>query len=203
VKIQEAEGQIITDYHVCPTRVPDKTLWVLALERHHALFGYAPRLAVADAGFASAANERAARELGVTRVVLPRRGAMEARRPAAPRQRWYRRGLRWRPGSEGRISIVKRSHGLRRCRYRGAAGMERWVGLGIIASQLAGTRALRRHVEPPEALDEVAHVVALSAPSVARRAPLTPDISAWFVGVALAKQPGVRVRGPTRAFGAS
>src|SRR5207247_7595406 len=24
VKIQEAEGQIITDYHVCPTRVPDK-----------------------------------------------------------------------------------------------------------------------------------------------------------------------------------
>src|SRR2546425_2805495 len=65
VKIQEAEGQIITDYHVCPTRGPDKALWMPALERHHALFGHAPRLAVADAGFASAANERAARELGV------------------------------------------------------------------------------------------------------------------------------------------
>src|SRR5207244_11726806 len=33
VKIQEAEGQIITDYHVCPTRVPDKALWMPALER--------------------------------------------------------------------------------------------------------------------------------------------------------------------------
>jgi len=136
VKIQEAEGQIITDYHVCPIRVPDKTLWTPALDRHRGLFGRAPRLAVADAGFASAANERAALDLGVKRVVLPRRGPPAGGGPAPPGQRWYRRGLRWRTGSEGRISAVKRSHGLRRCRYRGEAGMERWVGLGIIASNL-------------------------------------------------------------------
>jgi IS5 family transposase len=136
VKIQEAEGHIITDYHVCPMRVPDKALWMPALAQHQALFGHAPRLAVADAGFASAANERAARDLGVTRVVLPRQRSSEARGPALPRQRWYRRGLRWRTGSEGRISAVKRRHGLRRCRYRGEAGMERWVGLGVIASNL-------------------------------------------------------------------
>src|SRR5438132_2484711 len=137
VKIQEAEGQIITDYHVCPTRVPDKTLWGPSLERHHALFGHAPRLAVADAGFASAANERTAHERGVTRVVLPRGGASpRTRSPSPPRQRWYRRALQWRTGSEGRISAVKRTHGLRRCLYRGEAGMERWVGLGVIASNL-------------------------------------------------------------------
>jgi IS5 family transposase len=143
VKIQEADGQIITDYHVCPTRVPDKALWTPALERHRSLFGRAPYLAVADAGFASAANERAAHELGVRRVVLPR--GRPPGRAAAPRQRWYRRGLRWRTGSEGRISAVKRRHGLRRCRYRGPAGMERWVGLGIIASNLLVLgRAARR-----------------------------------------------------------
>jgi IS5 family transposase len=136
VKIQEAEGQIITDYEVCPTRVPDKTLWMPALERHRVVFGRPPRLAVADAAFASAANARAAREFGVTRVVLPRRGPPAGRGPAPPRQRWYRRGLQWRTGSEGRISAVKRCHGLRRCRYRGEAGMERWVGLGVIASNL-------------------------------------------------------------------
>jgi len=136
VKIQEAEGQIITDYHVCPTRVPDKTLWTLALDRHRGLFGRAPRLAVADAGFASAANERAALDCGVKRVVLPRRGPPAGGGPAPPGQRWYRRGLRWRTGSEGRISAVKRGQGLRRCRYRGEAGMERWVGLGIIAGNL-------------------------------------------------------------------
>jgi IS5 family transposase len=134
VKIQEAEGQIITDYQVCPTRVPDDELWVPALERHVALFGRPPRLAVADAGFASSANERAATALGVKRVALPRRGrGVSARRPPA---RWYRRALRWRTGCEGRISAIKRCHGLRRCRYRGPQGMERWVGLGAIANNL-------------------------------------------------------------------
>ena len=35
-----------------------------------------------------------------------------------------------------RISVSKRRHGLQRCRYRGDDGMQRWVGLGIIADNL-------------------------------------------------------------------
>jgi hypothetical protein len=35
--------------------------------------------------------------------------------------------------SEGRISVLKRRHGLGRCRYRGDARMQRWVGLGVTA----------------------------------------------------------------------
>ncbi len=129
VKIQEAEAQFITDYEVCRTRVPDQALWVPSLVRHEQLFGRAPRLAVADGGFASRANERAAYEHGVRQVVLPRQ-----RRKG--RSRAVRAALRWRTGCEGRISVLKRRHGLRRCRYRGLAGMERWVGLGIIANDL-------------------------------------------------------------------
>ena len=37
---------------------------------------------------------------------------------------------------EGRISGLKQRHGLARCRYRGMRGMERWVGLGVIANNL-------------------------------------------------------------------
>jgi hypothetical protein len=48
-------------------------------------------------------------------------------------QRWFRRGQKWRTGSEGRISVLKRRHGLRRCHYPGLDGMRRWVGLGVIA----------------------------------------------------------------------
>lgn len=129
VKIQEAEGQLITDYTVCPTRVPDRTLWRPTLERHAQLFGRPPKLAVADAGFASRANEQLARDHHVRTVVLPwqRRG---------PRTRQFRAALRWRTGSEGRISVLKRRHGLVRCRYRGPEGMERWVGLAVIANDL-------------------------------------------------------------------
>ena len=43
VKIQEAEAQFITDYEVCPTRVPDGTLWAPSLARHVQLFGRPPR----------------------------------------------------------------------------------------------------------------------------------------------------------------
>jgi IS5 family transposase len=129
VKIQEAEAQVITDYEVCERRVPDQALWVPSLVRHEELFGRAPRLAVADAGFASRANERAASARGVRNVVLPwqrRKG----------RARRVRAALKWRTGCEGRISALKRRHGLRRSRYRGLAGMQRWVGLGVIANNL-------------------------------------------------------------------
>lgn len=133
VKIQEAEGQFITDYVVCATRVADQDLWVPSLEKHRQLFGRPPRMAVADAGFASRKNELAATELGVKRVVLP--GASK-RSKEKERKRWFRRALRWRTGCEGRISALKRRHGLRRCRDRGMAGMERWVGMGVIANNL-------------------------------------------------------------------
>lgn len=138
VKIQEAEGGLITDYEVCPTRVPDQDLWQPSLIKHQELFDRPPRLAVADGGFASAANERIATELGVDKIALPRtRGRpTPKKKPAPSRQRWFRCALRWRTGCEGRISVLKRCHGLRRCRYRGPRGMERWVGLGVIANNL-------------------------------------------------------------------
>jgi IS5 family transposase len=129
VKIQEAEGQFITDYEVCEKGQPERALWAPTLDRHIALFGRAPQLAVADGGFASRTNERAAQERGVRHVVLPRQSREERSRAA-------RAALRWRTGSEGRISALKRRHGLRRCRYRGPSGMQRWVGLGVIANDL-------------------------------------------------------------------
>jgi len=129
VKIQEAEAQFITDYEVCPSRVPDGVLWAPSLDRHRQLFGRPPQLAVADAGFALRGNEQLAREQGVREVVLPRQRRQR-------RGRRVRAALRWRTGSEGRISALKRRHGLARCLYRGLAGMERWVGLGVVANNL-------------------------------------------------------------------
>ena len=129
VKIQETKAQFITDYEVCARHAAERTLWAPALDRHITLFGRAPELAVADGGFASRANERAAQDRGVRHVVLPRQ-------VRETRSRRARAALRWRTGSEGRISALKRRHGLRRCRYRGESGMERWIGFGIIANNL-------------------------------------------------------------------
>lgn len=95
----------------------------------------------ASRGFTSAHNGRAAEALGVRRVVLPAQGRKSPTRRTHERQRWFRRGQRWRTGCEGRISVVKRRHGLRRSRYRGADGIHRWVGLGVIADNLINIAA--------------------------------------------------------------
>jgi IS5 family transposase len=129
VKIQEAEAQFITDYEVCERGQSERALWEPALDRHIALFEHPPHLAVADGGFASRRNEHAAHARGVRHVVLPRQSRED-------RSRTARAALRWRTGCEGRISALKRRHGLRRCRYRGLSGMQRWVGLGVIANDL-------------------------------------------------------------------
>jgi transposase, IS5 family len=136
ITIQEAEGQIVTAYDVHPTRPADVTLWTPGLKRHVQIFGRPPILATADRGFASAANEQTAQDQGVRRVVLPHPGRTTPARRRYQRQRWFRRGQRWRVGSEGRISVLKHRHGLKRSRYHGLAGVERWVGFGVIANNL-------------------------------------------------------------------
>jgi len=144
VTIQEAEHQIVTAYEIHAARPADVTLWTPALDRHLAIFGRAPDLAAGDRGFSSARNEQAAVDRGVRRVVLPRRGPKSPTRRAYERQRWFRRGQRWRVGCEGRISVLKRRHGLRRCRYHGVDGMNRWVGFGVIADNLMNIATFTR-----------------------------------------------------------
>jgi transposase, IS5 family len=136
VKVQEAENQIITDYEVYTRRPYDSDLLIAAIETHQALLGRAPRLVAADAAFYSAKNEAAAKAKGVKRVCIPNRSTKSPERKREQRKRWFRNGQKWRTGSEGRISVVKRRHGLDRCRYKGYVGMDRWVGLGVIADNI-------------------------------------------------------------------
>src|SRR3984893_9599706 len=136
VKIQEAENQIVIDFEVYDKRPDDRALLVPAIEVHEQQLGKPPRLLATDAGFHSAKKEAAAQEKGVERVCIPNRSTKNAERKREQKKRWFKNGQKWRAGCEGRISVVKRRHGLNRCRYKGDAGMHRWVGLGVIADNL-------------------------------------------------------------------
>jgi len=136
VKLQEAENQIIVDYEVFARRPSDMDLLIPAIDVHQAKLGRVPRLVAADAGFYSAKNEAAAKAKGVKRVCIPNRSSKSAARKREQKKRWLRNGQRWRTGCEGRISVSKRRHGLNRSRYRGDDGMQRWVGLGVIADNV-------------------------------------------------------------------
>jgi len=136
VKLQEAENQIVIDYEVYAQRPHDSELLIAAIETHQAMLGRAPRLVAADAAFYSAKNEAAAKAKGVKHVCIPNRSTKSIERRREQKKRWFRNGQKWRTGCEGRISVAKRRHGLNRCRYKGDAGMKRWVGLGVIADNL-------------------------------------------------------------------
>ncbi|KRR06801.1 hypothetical protein CQ10_42020 [Bradyrhizobium valentinum] len=150
VKLQEAENQIVIDYDVYDQRPSDSELLIPAIETHEAKLGRTPRLVAADAGFYSARNEAAAKARGVKRVCIPNRSTKSAERKREQKKRWFRNGQKWRTGCEGRISVVKRRHGLDRCRYKGSIGMKRWVGLGVVADNLINIgRAMENQSRQP------------------------------------------------------
>ena len=74
--------------------------------------------------------------LGVKYVSVPNRSTRSPERRQWEKQRWFKQGQKWRTGCEGRISVLKRRHGIARCRYHGFDGMRRWVGLGVIADNV-------------------------------------------------------------------
>src|SRR5882724_6766824 len=136
VKVQEAENQIVIDFEVYDRRPSDSDLLIAGIAIHEQRTGRTPDLVAADAGFYSAKNETQALEMGVKRVSIPSRSTKSAKRKLHQKQRWFRKGQKWRTGCEGRISLLKRRHGLNRSRYKNEAGMKRWVGLGVIADNL-------------------------------------------------------------------
>jgi len=133
VKIQEAENQIVTHFEVFAERPADSTLLLPSIQVHQQRLGRIPRAVAADAGFYSCENEKAGHALGVQWMSVPNKKTKSCDRKLLQRQRWFRSGQKWRTGCEGRISTLKRRHGLRRSLYPGLNGMRRWVGLGVIA----------------------------------------------------------------------
>ena len=136
VKVQEAENQIVTHFEVYEERPSDSDLLVASVETHEERLGRTPHLVAADAGFYSQANEKALEQKGVKRISIPNKHTKSEARRNVQKKRWFKNGQRWRTGCEGRISVLKRRHGLDRCLYPGMEGIKRWVGLGVIADNL-------------------------------------------------------------------
>ena len=136
VWLDEVEGGIISRYEILDGNPDEKAQLPPSLDHHIEQFGRAPHVLAGDRGLHSATNERYAQTHGVKEVVLPKPGKKSAKRLAYEQQAWFLAGRNWRAGIEGRISGLKRQHGLDRCGYHGDAGMERWVGLGLIAHDL-------------------------------------------------------------------
>ena len=121
---------------MCDQSPADSTLLEGCLKQHAEQFGRAPQRVAADPGFFSAANESNAEQMGVRRVSIPSHDTKSPARKKRQKQQWFKELQKWRTGCEGRISVLKRRHGLRRSLYKKPAGIRRWVGLGVIADNV-------------------------------------------------------------------
>lgn len=84
----------------------DAPLLAPAIGRISTLLGRAPKAVTADRGYGEATVEQDLNDLGVTTVVIPRTGKPSQARRATEHSRPFRRLVKWRTGSEGRISYL-------------------------------------------------------------------------------------------------
>ena len=148
VNYAEVEHGLISDWQVIGQgNPPDAEMLPPLLRQHCKRFGHAPHILAGDRDLFSPDNESLARSLGVRHIAIPQSGPRTPERTAYEKQVWFRKGMCFRNGIEGRISVVKRTVQLRRCPAHGADGFERWIGWGILVANLVIiARALyRRH----------------------------------------------------------
>jgi IS5 family transposase len=143
VILDEVEGGIVTRYQILE-QPHEHGQAVEAVGHHRQVFGRAPRLVAGDRGVQSADTEQILTATGVKLVAIPAAGKLSEERQALERSRRFKRGYRWRAGIEGRIASLRRDYGWRTSAYHGQNGMERWLGLGVMASNLRRI-ALAKH----------------------------------------------------------
>jgi IS5 family transposase len=152
VFLAESAQGLITDYQVLAGNPADTGQVQASLERHQQIFSSAPDLYAADRGFYSAENLDACQQAGVSQVSIPQRGGQKtAERDALEHTSAFKKGQRFRAGIEGRISVLFRGRGMKRCRAHGRERFEVLVGAAVLANNLLRIAEMLRERKPARA----------------------------------------------------
>jgi IS5 family transposase len=137
VFLAESAGGLITQYEVLKGNPADEVHVAPSLRRHRRVFRRAPQLYGADRGFFSESNLAACAHGGVAMACIPQRGGRKTpQRQAYERSPAFKQGQRFRAGIEGRISVLMRGRGMKRCRAEGAECFALFVGAAVLANNL-------------------------------------------------------------------
>src|SRR6516165_8888326 len=128
---------LITQYEVLDGNPADEQHVVASLERHKQTFGDVPKLYGSDRGFFSEQNVTSCKQQGVKVVCIPQRGGTKApERETYEKSREFKDGQRFRAGIEGRISVLFRGRGMKRCLAEGRERFELLVGAAVFVNNL-------------------------------------------------------------------
>ena len=137
VFLAESAHGLITDYRVLEGNPADSDHVPTSLDHHKELFKQVPDQYAADRGFYSVENVQDCKDAGVAQVCIPNRGGQRtAEQVELERSPAFKKGQRFRAGIEGRISVLFRGRGMKRCLLKGRARFELLVGAAVLANNL-------------------------------------------------------------------
>ncbi len=129
------ESGLVLDLVVERGNPADSTMVERSVGRISAALGRTPRQIALDGGFASKANLKVAKAMGVKDVCFSKGRGLAVTQMV--RSTWVYKQLRkFRAGIEAVISFLKRGFGLRRCTWKGWAGFTRYAWASIVSYNL-------------------------------------------------------------------
>ncbi len=149
VFLAESAKGLITDYRVLTGNPADSDHVEGSLERHQQTFQHPPEWYAGDRGFYSTDNVQRCQQAEVDEVCIPQRGGKKtAEQEALERSPAFKKAQRFRVGIEGRISVLFRGRGMKRCRAKGRERFEMLVGAAVLANNLMRIAQLMQDQKP-------------------------------------------------------
>ena len=143
VFLAESAQGLITDYQVLDGNPVDSIQVQASLDRHQEIFHQVPECYAGDRGFYSTENVQRCQQAGVGQVCIPQRGGQRTEeQEALERSPAFKKGQRFRAGIEGRISVLFRGRGMKRCLLKGRPRFEILVGAAVLANNLMRIAAM-------------------------------------------------------------
>jgi len=136
VLIAETGEKFIIHYDTYAHQPADKDLVDETLDAHQKVFGQYPDVFATDKGFYESMEKISELESKINTVSIAKKGRRTQAQTEREHSDTFRDGQRFRAGSEGTISVLKRAFKLNRCRFKGFKNFAASIGCAVFCHNL-------------------------------------------------------------------
>lgn len=136
VLIAETGEKFIIHYDAYPCQPADKDLVDVTLDAHHSVFNQMPDTFATDKGFYENMEKLKQIEKQIATVSIAKKGRRNPAETEREHSAAFRNGQRFRAGSEGTISVLKRAFKLNLCRFKGFKNYAAGIGCAVFCHNL-------------------------------------------------------------------
>ena len=136
ILVAQTGEKFIHHYAVMEKRIEDKELLLPAVNAHKKLFGHYPEVLSTDKGFYESMQQIEGLEKKIPVVSIAKKGRRNQAEYERETSDAFIDGQRFRAGSEGSISVLKRAFKLGKCFFKGFKNYAASVGFAVLCHNL-------------------------------------------------------------------